>query len=187
MPFNRPTFSILSQNPYSNPHRMLENLLQLVTQNAGNAIINNNAIPNQHNDGAIQAVTQSIFNGLQQQVQNGNHQGLVGLLSGQNNVQGNPIVDTIAQNAAGSLMQKFGIDNAAAQQTVQQLLPVVMNQLVSKTNNPNDNSFDIGGIVNAVSGGNVPSELGGLISQFAGGSRQQQGGILGALGKLFGR
>jgi uncharacterized protein YidB (DUF937 family) len=166
---------------------MLENLLQLVTQNAGNAIVNNNAIPNQHNDAAIQDVTQSIFNGLQQQVQSGNHQGLLSLLSGQSGVQGNPIVNAITQNAAGSLMQKFGVENAAAQQAVQQLLPVVMNQLVSKTNNPQDNSFDIGGIVNSLTGGNVPGDLGGLVSQFTGGQQQQGGGIMGALGKLFGR
>ncbi len=150
---------------------MLENLLSLVTQNANQAIVQNNAIPNENNDAAIQAVTQSIMGGLQDQVQAGNHDGLLSLLGGKSDVMNNPIVSQLAQGAAGQLMDKFGVDSGAAQQIVAQLIPTVMQQMVQKTNNPADSSFDLGGVVGALSGGNVPSGLGGLLSQFMGGSK----------------
>ena len=170
---------------------MLDNLLNLVTQNAGQAIIQNPAIPNERNNDAIQAVTQSIFNGLQGQLQQGNAQQLVGLLAGQQSVQGSPIVNTIAQGAVGNLMQQFGIQNQQAQQIVSSLLPVVMQQLVQKTNDPRDNSFDLNGIVNTLSGGQAPADIGGIVNQFIGGGQQQRqgglGGLIGGIGKLFGR
>ncbi len=51
---------------------MFDNLLDLVKQNAGNAIINNPAIPNQHNDDAINTAGNSIMNTLTQQASGGN-------------------------------------------------------------------------------------------------------------------
>ena len=43
---------------------MLENLLALVKENAGDSIINNPAIPNQHNDAAIHTATDGIIDQL---------------------------------------------------------------------------------------------------------------------------
>ena len=169
---------------------MIENLLNLVTQNAGQAIIQNPAIPNERNNDAIQTVTNSIVNGLQGQLQQGNAQQLIGMLAGQQNVQDNPIVNTIAQGAAANLMSQFGIQNQQAQQIVSSLLPVVMQQLVQKTNDPRDSSFDLNGIVSSLSGGQVPSDIGGIVNQFVGGQAQAQGGLgglIGGIGKLFGR
>ncbi len=169
---------------------MIENLLNLVTQNAGQAIIQNPAIPNEQNQAAIQNVTNSIVSGLQGQLQQGNAQQLIGMLAGKQGLQGNPIVNTISQGAIGNLMNQFGIQNQQAQQIVSSLLPVVMQQLVQKTNDPRDSSFDLNGIVSGLSGGQVPSDIGGIVNQFVSGQPQAQGGLgglLGGLGKLFGR
>jgi len=47
---------------------MLENLIDLVKQNAGSAIINNPAIPNEQNDAAINAAGSSIMDGLKNMI-----------------------------------------------------------------------------------------------------------------------
>lgn len=51
---------------------MLDNLFSLVKSYAGDAIINNPAIPNQHNDAAVQVASSSIFNTLQSAATTGN-------------------------------------------------------------------------------------------------------------------
>jgi len=58
---------------------MLDQLINLVEQQAGSAIINNPAIPNQYNQAAIKDVAQQIFNGLQNQATSGNLQQLTSL------------------------------------------------------------------------------------------------------------
>ena len=42
---------------------MLEQLFNLVKENAGEAIINNQAIPNEQNDAAINQATEGIISG----------------------------------------------------------------------------------------------------------------------------
>ena len=66
------------------------------------------------------------------------------------------------------------------------LLPTVMNQLVSKTNNPSDTSFDLGGILKTVSG-NSGLDVGSLIGQITGGGNNPLGGLGGMLGGMFGK
>ena len=94
---------------------MLEQLMSLIQDNSQDAIVNNPAIPNQNNNAAIQTVFQSVVGGLQNEAQGGNLSGLMGLLSGQagqgGSLMNNPIVAGIAQNAIGSLMEKFGLSN----------------------------------------------------------------------------
>jgi len=43
---------------------MFENLLNLVKEHAGSAIVDNPAIPNQHNDAAIKEATTGIMDQL---------------------------------------------------------------------------------------------------------------------------
>ena len=53
---------------------MIDQLIKLVEQNAGDAIIRNKAIPNQFNNAAIEDVAEQIFSGLKGQVSQGNMQ-----------------------------------------------------------------------------------------------------------------
>ncbi|MBK7029075.1 MAG: hypothetical protein IPH45_07625 [Bacteroidales bacterium] len=142
---------------------MLENLLQLVKENAGEAIINNPVIPNEKNDEAISTASNSIFSSLQEQVQSGGLDSITGLFSGGSSASGN-LVNGISGKAVGDLMNKFGIDSGAATQIASQLIPTVMNKLVSKTNDPNDSSFDLQGILGSLTGG----KSGGLMDTVKG-------------------
>jgi uncharacterized protein YidB (DUF937 family) len=149
---------------------MLENLMKLVRENAGDAIINNPAIPNEHNEAAIETATHSIFNGLQGSVKSGGLNSVKDLFQNGGNVSANPVMNNLSSNVVGDLMAKFGLDRGAAGNIVNSLLPKVMGQLVHKTNDPNDNSFNLDGILGSLTGG------GG-----------KAGGILGTLGGLFKR
>ena len=50
---------------------MLDNLLNLVKEHAGNAIINNPVIPNEKNDEAISTATNGIMDTLKSQISAG--------------------------------------------------------------------------------------------------------------------
>jgi hypothetical protein len=166
---------------------MLDQLIKLVEQNAGKAIVQNDAVPNQHNNAAIQEVASQIFNGLQGQVKQGNLQQVVSMFQGKssNSLTGNPVVSMIVSNVAGSLASKFGVSPQAAQGIANNLLPVVMNQFVQKTNNPNDQDFDLENMMRGFTG-NSNFDVGGLLGQLAS-SPQAKKGIGGVLGKLFGK
>jgi uncharacterized protein YidB (DUF937 family) len=167
---------------------MLEQLMKLVEQNAGDAIIKNKAIPDQHNNAAIQTVAQQIFSGLQSQASQGNLTQIAGLFQGSSkNVSSNPIVSQLISSVAGSVASKFGVSQQAAQSMASSLLPTVMNQLVKKTNDPNDNSFDLTNIMKGVSG-NSNLDVASIMSQVTGsGNKSPLGGLGNVLGGLFGK
>lgn len=130
---------------------MFESLLNLVKEHAGEAIVNNPAIPNEHNDAAIQTAAGGIMDQLKSLGGSGELEKIMGLFSG-GDVANNSVVSGISGNVAQSLMSKFGINADQAGGIVSKLVPVVMNNLVKKTNDPNDSSFDLKGIIGAVSG-----------------------------------
>ena len=156
---------------------MLEQLFNLVKDQAGSAIINNPDIPNERNDEAIGEVTNSVTNGLQNALASGQFKDVLKLLGGQGgDVQDNPLTNQLSGNAIGSLMQKFGLNQGQAGNIVNTLLPGVLQKLISKTNNPNDNSFDLQGIFNSLTGGKTGSlDLQGLLGRVTQGGLDRDG------------
>lgn len=170
---------------------MLDQLIKLVEQNAGDAIVKNQAIPNQFNNAAIQEVAGSIFNSLKGQVAQGNLQQVAAMFQGKSSTSSlasNPMVSKIISSVASTFASKFGVSQAQAQSIVSGLVPTVMNQFINKTNDPKDNSFDLGDMMKSMSGNNS-LDLGSLLGQVAGGnSKSNPLGALGGLaGKLFGK
>lgn len=145
---------------------MFDQLLQLVKENAGEAIINNPAIPNEQNDAAVETATGSIMDHLKGLAGGGNLDSVMSLFQGGGNAASSPLVNNISSGVAGDLMKKFGIDQSSATNIVQQLIPVVMNKFVSKTNDPNDKSFDLQGIIGSLSGGQKGA--GGILNSIKG-------------------
>jgi hypothetical protein len=140
---------------------MFENLLQLVKEHAGDAIVNNPAIPNEHNDAAINTATEGIMGHLQGLMSGGGLEKITSMFSG-GNVANHPEVAAMSNNVAGSLMNKFGLNSSQAGGIVQSLIPMVMNKMVSKTHDPNDKSFDMQEILGSLTG-NASGGLGGIM------------------------
>jgi hypothetical protein len=147
---------------------MLENLINLVKEHAGSAIINNPAIPNERNDEAVADASHSIIDGLKNAVGSGSFSDLAGMFGNAGNAGSGTIAQNIQSNFSDILVNKFGLNAGQADSTAASLIPSVLEKLVHKTNDPNDNSFDLNGILGHLtqgSGINVED----ILSKFTGG------------------
>lgn len=143
---------------------MFENLLNLVKEHAGEAIVNNPAIPNEKNDEAIHATTNSIVDTLKGQLTSGNLSSIMDMFKGGGAaVNASSVGTAVHGNVVTDLMSKFGIDNAQASNIASSLIPKVMENFVSKTNDPNDKSFDVSSIVSSLGGGSAAGGIGGML------------------------
>jgi hypothetical protein len=133
---------------------MLEHLFTLIRQESQHEIIDNPVIPNELNNHAIGLATDSIFSGLQGRLSEGGLQDVMQLFAGNTEIsEQNPIVNNISNNFVGGMMQKFGIDQQMATSIAAKIIPGILGKLVSKTNDPNDNSFNINDIIGSLIGG----------------------------------
>ena len=156
---------------------MFENLLDLIKQNAGSAIINNPVIPNEHNDEAVSMASNSIIDGLKGALANGNINDVIHMFNHSDNAATSPVSQGIQNNFIQSLMARFGIDQSQAGGIASSLIPTVLQQFVHKTNDPNDSSFDLQGILSHLTGGKSSGfDIQGLLSQFTGSGTNTAGG-----------
>jgi predicted lipid-binding transport protein (Tim44 family) len=131
---------------------MFEQLADLVRQYSRDAIVNNPSIPNARNEEAIQHASGSILSGLQGLLSGGNLNGLLKMFSGQGN-NNNAMNQQISGGFIQDMMHKFGLDQQQAGSMADKIVPNVLNEMVRKTNDPGDNSFDIQSIFNSLTGG----------------------------------
>jgi hypothetical protein len=155
---------------------MLDELFNLIKQNGQQAVIDNEAVPNEHNEAVIQEAQRSIVSGLSGL--NGPTQinGLFeSVLSGQ--AGNNPAVQQISNNFMDSIMQKFGINSSTAASIASSLIPIVLSQMASRGGQSGGaGGFDLGGLLGSLAGG----QLGGNVA--SGGL----GGNLGSMGAKLG-
>ena len=129
---------------------MLDNLNELVKESTQDAIVNNSAIPNEQNDAAVSAASGSIVDALKQQLSSGNIGNLIDTFKG-----GNAEGSVVAQDAASGFTDKLaamGINMDTAKSIAASVIPSIVGKLVNKTNDPNDNSFNIQDLISRVSG-----------------------------------
>ncbi|MDP2388574.1 MAG: DUF937 domain-containing protein [Bacteroidota bacterium] len=144
---------------------MFDNLLKLVQENAGDAIINNTAIPNEKNNLAINETTHSIFNTLKSQANGGGMNNIMDMFNSAT-PPNTEISNSLNSNVTNNLISKLGVTNSQAATIATTLIPKVMGQMVNKTNDPNDNSFDMKSILGALGGGSSSDVLGGIGNMF---------------------
>ena len=177
---------------------MLENLLDLIKQNAGSAIVDNPAIPNEHNDAAVSMAGSSIMDGLKNMISSGNTQDVVNLFNHQGgDIANTPAAQQISGGFVQNLMAKFGLGQGAASGIAASLIPMVLQKLVHQTNDPNNSNFNIQSIIGSLVGGGGAQQptagAGGLdisniLNQFTGGGASAGGGgIMDTLKGLMGK
>ena len=155
---------------------MLDQLTNLVRQYAGDAIINNPAIPNERNDEAINEASSSIAGGLQNLLSSGGAQDILKMFSGNQSISNSTVTNNVSGGVIENLMNKFGLDQRAASGIANNLVPNVMQNMVQKTNDPNDSSFDIQGIFNNLTGGSTSGfNVQALLNKFKGAGLDQDG------------
>lgn len=184
---------------------MIEQLKQLAEQYGHSAVVSNDNVPNEHNEGVINEANSSIFSVLQKIVSEGGSEHLAGLFSGKTPIDNsNPVVKQITEQLTGSLGKKFGLSSETSGNIAGSMIPQILNSLMEKAKDSNESSFQISDIINAISGNSSQaasimdtiSEYGmkfGL-DQNADGKvdvadvvviAKSSGGITGFIGKLF--
>lgn len=133
---------------------MLDQLLKLVEQNARQSILENKAIPDQLNNAAIKEVTNQIFNGIKGEVMHGNMPQVIALFQAGITKQPSPVMTSIMETVTNSLASKFNISVEVARSVASQIVPVVMTQVIKKTNDPRDIDFDLQHMLRSMSGNN---------------------------------
>jgi uncharacterized protein YidB (DUF937 family) len=142
---------------------MLDQLINLVKEHAGSAIIDNTDVPNEKNDAVINTTATGIMDHFKNLAGSGGLNNITSLLQQGSNGNGSEVAN-MSNNIAGNIAKQFGLDPSKAQGIVQQLIPSVINSLSNKTNDPNDNSFTMDGILGSLTGG--AGGLGGMMDSF---------------------
>ncbi len=150
---------------------MFEQLMDLVRQNSQEAVVNNPDVPNEHNEAVMQAASGSVMDTIKGMMGGGGAASVLNLFNqgGNADVTNHPVTQNASSNLVGTLMNKFGFSSDKAGGIASMILPMIMNKLVSNTNDPNNSSFNLQGIFNSLSGGRTGGmDIGSLVSQFGG-------------------
>lgn len=177
---------------------MLEELFNLVKENAKEPVVDSSDIPNDQNDAVVAEATNTVASGLRNMVAGGGVQNIISMFTGggqqggdsKSGLMNNPMVSMMIGHFAGKLMSKYNIGGQQANNVASNLIPQVISGLISKTNDPNNSNFSLDGLLNSITGGKVTQaaensgggfDIGSLISQFTGGGQQNSGGGGGGL------
>lgn len=145
---------------------MLDNIINLVKEQALGAISGNAGVPADKKDAAVNATTSSIVDGLKEHFTPDNLSAITNLFSGGvSDTQG--ISSSLQTSVVSALSEKVGLSKDVANSIASAVIPAVIGLFSKKTNDPNDSGFSIESLVQAFNGG-------------------KGGGIFDALGSLFG-
>ncbi|MEO7983053.1 MAG: hypothetical protein ABI688_03120 [Bacteroidota bacterium] len=170
---------------------MLDQLFDLVKQFGKDTVVNNQEVPNEHNEDIMADATQTIGSGFQNIMAGGGFQNILDLFKGGGSNSGgggllkNPIVSMMVGYFINKLVNKYKMSPSAASNVSNNLIPNVLNGLISKTNStdPKNDAFDFNDLIGSLTRGNVPtseSQAGGfnfqdLLNQFTGGGENSSG------------
>ncbi len=154
---------------------MFENLINLVRQNAGDAVISNPSIPNEKNEVAVETAGSSIMTTLKNALSGGRLNEVLGFFK--KGKQGSPaLVQEATDNYAHDLQNNLGLAPAEANKAAQGLVPQTMQQLATKTADPSDKSFNIQDIFNKLSGNKTSGfNMEQMLNKFTGGKLDKDG------------
>jgi hypothetical protein len=157
---------------------MIENLNNLVKQNADTAIINNTAIPNERNEEVVQEASTAIENSLKTSLSGGQVNEVANLFNSTgDNVTSNPVTQQATGNFIDRLQSRFGLNVQQAANVANNLIPTVLKKLVQKTSDPADNSFNLQKIFNEVSEGKTNGlNVKEMLAKFKGSMDQDRDG-----------
>ncbi len=178
---------------------MLDQLLNLVKQYGQDAVIENPEIPNEYNDEVIADATKTIGSGFQNMMAGGGFENILDMFKGGGNAGSsnsgggiggllkNPIVTMMIGYFTNKLVNKYKIAPSAASSVSGNLIPSVLNKLISNTRStdPENDAFDFNDLIGSLTGGNVATsesqsngfDFQGLLNQFTDGGNAVNGGF----------
>lgn len=167
---------------------MIDNLLGLVQQFAGNALNNNPDVPEDKKSSIIESAAAGLLNGFQKEATttDGLSQ-ILGMLGGGSSNSGisNAFSQNIQSAVISSLMDKVGIKNELAKNIAGQLVPTILGAL----SNSKGEGINASGLLSSIMGDKASGvDVKGLLDKFAGGDdgKFDLSDAMGMLGKLTG-
>lgn len=145
---------------------MLDSIINLVKDQAFGAITNNTQIPADKKDAAVETTTSAIIDGLKSHLNSNSLSTVMELFNDGPSSTNNSMVDSLQHSVSSALTQKVGLSSGVSSAIASAVIPAIVALISRKSNDPND-SFNIESLVKSVAGG--------------------KGGILGAIGSLFGK
>ncbi len=167
---------------------MLDNLINLVKQYAGEEVNNNPSIPAEKKGAVVEETSNTITGSLQKLASGGGLNELLGMFTG--NSTGGNVTQTLSGDVASNLTNKIGLDPGTASGFAGGIIPKILGSLVNKTNDPGDNSFNLESIFSSLTGGKASGgNLAGMIGKLKSGlDRDGDGDVdLRDAMKLFGK
>lgn len=150
---------------------MFEQLMQMIQQGGQQSVVENNEVPNEHNEAILNEAQQSITSGLQGLASSGQLNTLMESNDAQQ-VAAHPAVQNISNNFMGNIMEKFGLSKGTAATIAASLIPMVMSKVMNKGGAQGGGGFDLGSLISSFTGGNAPAQ---------GQQQQSSGGLMGTL------
>lgn len=167
---------------------MLENLFNLIKEQGQGDVINNPAVPNEQNSAVLASATDSVAEGFQGVLAGGGLTDIMSMFGGTQNsaasssgigsLMNNPIVGNIISSFTNKLTNQHGIAPDQASGIAGSLIPNVISKLIGRTQDPNDNGFDMNSIIGSLTGGSTQGggfDLQGLLKKFGGGGLDTDG------------
>lgn len=172
---------------------MLEQIISLVKEYGETTVITNPDVPNEQNEAVLAEAGTTVAGGLQNILAGGGFENILSLFGKQNGSQQNgttglmknPIVSMMVGNLINKLVGKYNMNPQQASNVSANLIPNVLDQLIQRTQDPNNSSFTMDGLIQSLTGGNVsvPTQSGNggglqdLLNQFTGGGNTGASGI----------
>ncbi|MFV0418416.1 MAG: DUF937 domain-containing protein [Dysgonomonas sp.] len=145
---------------------MLDSIIDLVKGEALSAITNNDNVPADKRDAAVEATTSGIVDGLKSQFSSGNLSNILDIFGGSGGNTAS-LTSSIENSVVSALSQKVGLSPSVASSIASVVIPAVVG-LISKKHNDSNDSFSLDSVVESF-------------------TKNQGGGILGAIKGLFGK
>ena len=147
---------------------MLNQIVNLVKEQAMSQFINQTDVPNEQAEVAAQAAGASIFETITSQISSGNIAGITNLLTGGNsqiNVS-NPIIQNVMNTLARKLMGN-GISQDTAQSASSSVIPNLMEQVIGKFTSPakKDAAFDTESLISSVVNSSIQDAVKNQVSK----------------------
>ena len=107
---------------------MFDQIFKMIQSQGLESVINNPAVPNEHNEGVLQAAGGSIMDTLKGMMAGGQTDQIAALAGD----PAHPAMQQMQNGFVEQMMQKFGISGDAAKNIAGSLIPSVMQQLGQK-------------------------------------------------------
>lgn len=163
---------------------MLDQILDLVKHYGQQTVVDNPEVPNEYNNAVLSEASKTITGGLQNMISGGGLQGILSLFAnsqgqGKAGLMANPVVNMMVGHFTNKLVSNFNLNPGVASVVANNLIPSVLNSLISKTqsNAPSDSNFNLNDLIGSLTGGGATAapaanngiDFQGLLNQFLGG------------------